>query len=284
MGGSQSGTKQIAPTPPSAKDTPEASSSSISTNPSLTSSSSLTHLPPSSSWGGPLKIPDYFRGILADRAAHGDCDRNKGDDDRRKTDAGTLQRYASHTDLSQLSSTGLTLASSALSVPGPGSALGHLLRTPSSSTSSIPAKVVNKISFTPRVSLLKHQSTYVNTNSRILCSASCPSDSRIISKHRTALRLTESGQITIVCLFCPRPPCSRCFCCLAMFCLHFSVSRSLRRASQWPRWVCPASSRPRAGGSSPPTTGWSSWITSRRRRFLEDTPSLIKSSSWTRKL
>ena len=144
MGGSQSGTKQIAPTPPSAKETPEASSSSVSTNPSLTSSSSLTHLPPSSSWGGPLKIPDYFRGILADRAVHGDCDADKGDDDRRKTDAGKLKRYASHTDLSQLSNKGgLTPA---LSVPGP--ALGNFLRTPSSSTSSIPAKVVNKISFT----------------------------------------------------------------------------------------------------------------------------------------
>ena len=205
LGGSQSGTKLIAPTPPSTKQTPEASSSSISTKPGLTSASSLTHLPPSSSWGGPLKIPDYFRGILADRAAHGDCDRNKGDDDRRKTDAGTLQRYASHSDLSQLSSTGPTLAS-ALSVPGPGSALGHLLRTPSSSTSSIPAKVVKKISFTLRVSLLKHQSKYVNKNSRNLCSASCPSDSRLISKHRSALRLTESEQITILCLFCPPGP------------------------------------------------------------------------------
>ena len=88
----------------------------------------------------------------------------------------------------------------------------------------------------------------------------------------------------LVSVLSPRPPCSRCFCGLSMFCLHFSVSRSLRRASQWPRWVCPASWRPRAGGSCPPTTGWSSWITSRRRRFLADTPSLIKSSSWTRKL
>ena len=147
LGGSQSsiiGTKQIAPPPPSAKETPEASSS-ISTNSSLlTSSSSLTHLPPaSSSWGGPLKIPDYFRGI---RAAQGDCDGDKGDDDIRKTDAGgKLRRYASHTDLSQLSdNAGLS------SLPGLAlnSALGSFLRTPSSSTSSIPAKVVNKISYT----------------------------------------------------------------------------------------------------------------------------------------
>ena len=148
LGGSQSsiiGTKQIAPPPPSGKETPEAVSSSISTNPSsLTSSSSLTHLPPASSWGGgPLKIPDYFRGI---RAAQGDCDGDKGDDDMRKTDAdrGKLRRYASHTDLSQLSdNTGLP------SLPGGlNSALGSFLRTPSSSTSSIPAKVVNKISHT----------------------------------------------------------------------------------------------------------------------------------------
>lgn len=149
LGGSQSaiiGTKQIAPAPPSAKETPEASSSSsISTNPSLTSSSSLTHLPPSSSWGGPLKIPDYFRGILADKAAQGDYVGNKGDDDVKKTDAGKLRRYASHTDLSQLSDN--TGPSSSLS-GHLNSALGSFLRTPSSSTSSIPAKVVNKISHT----------------------------------------------------------------------------------------------------------------------------------------
>ena len=122
LGASQSafiGSKQIAPPPPSAKETQEAS---LSSSPSLISSSSLSHLPPSS-WGGPLKIPDYFRGIHGDRAVTGDLD----DDSVRKTDAGKLKRFVSHTDLSQVS--------------GPGSGLGSLLRTPSSSTSSIPAKV-----------------------------------------------------------------------------------------------------------------------------------------------
>ena len=66
-------------------------------------------------WGGPLKIPDYFR--VGDRAR------------QQEPEDGRLKRFVSHTDLSQA-----------------GAQPAAFLRTPSSSTSSIPARVSSLMS------------------------------------------------------------------------------------------------------------------------------------------
>ena len=66
-------------------------------------------------WGGPLKIPDYFR--VGDRAR------------QQEPEDGRLKRFVSHTDLSQA-----------------GAQPAAFLWTPSSSTSSIPARVSSLMS------------------------------------------------------------------------------------------------------------------------------------------
>ena len=116
---SSSSGQAVSARPPPAQPDSALTSSSLSLLPPPPPSSAPSSAPSSSSssglWGGPLKIPDYFR--VGDRAK------------QQEPEDGRLKRFVSHTDLSQA-----------------GAQPASFLRTPSSSTSSIPARVSSLMS------------------------------------------------------------------------------------------------------------------------------------------